>query len=230
MKLQQLRYLAAIVEADFNISAAANKLHLSQPGVSRQLKLLEDELGFELFVRDGRALERLTPAGQRVLERAQRALRETQAIKSMSLDARDAQRGSLSIATTHTQARYVLPPVIGEYSERYPDNRLRILDVHANEAMQTVLRGEAEFGITLSGGGERDVETEPLFDELWRHFARPEAWRPPAAAAGAAPAAVFLGSGLVHRQGTAVDLVPIESGDRSLQAFVGFHLDETETA
>ena len=78
MKLQQLRYLAAIVEADFNISAAANKLHLSQPGVSRQLKLLEDELGFELFVRVGRALERLTPAGQRVLERAQRALRETQ--------------------------------------------------------------------------------------------------------------------------------------------------------
>ena len=58
MKLQQLRYLAAIVEADFNISAAANKLHLSQPGVSRQLKLLEDELGFELFVRDGRALEK----------------------------------------------------------------------------------------------------------------------------------------------------------------------------
>ena len=87
MTLQQLRYLAAIVECNLNISAAAQKLHTSQPGVSRQIRVLESELGFELFVREGRALKRLTQPGQRVVERAQRILRESQAIKGMSLDA-----------------------------------------------------------------------------------------------------------------------------------------------
>ena len=83
MTLQQLRYLAAIVECNLNISAAAQKLHTSQPGVSRQIRVLESELGFELFVREGRALKRLTQQGQRVVERAQRILRESQAIKGM---------------------------------------------------------------------------------------------------------------------------------------------------
>ena len=126
MKLQQLRYLTAIVDAGLNISAAAAKLHTSQPGVSRQIKLLEDELGFELFLREGRSLTRLTQSGQRVYERAQRIQRETQAIKGMSLDVRDEQRGTLSIATTHTQARYVLPPVIAKFREKYPRVRLHL--------------------------------------------------------------------------------------------------------
>ncbi len=126
MKLQQLRYLTAIVEAGLNISAAAEKLHTSQPGVSRQIKLLEDELGFELFLRQGRALTRLTQQGQRVVERAQRIVREAQAIKGMSLDLRDDQRGTLSIATTHTQARYVLPPAIAKFRAKYPKVRLHL--------------------------------------------------------------------------------------------------------
>ena len=126
MKLQQLRYLVAIVDSGLNISAAAEKLHTSQPGVSRQIKLLEDELGFELFLREGRALTRLTQSGTRVVERAQRILREAQAIKGMSLDVRDEQRGTLSIATTHTQARYVLPPVIAKFREKYPKVRLHL--------------------------------------------------------------------------------------------------------
>ena len=126
MKLQQLRYLVAIVDSGLNISAAAEKLHTSQPGVSRQIKLLEDELGFELFLREGRALTRLTQSGVRVVERAQRILREAQAIKGMSLDVRDEQRGTLSIATTHTQARYVLPPVIQKFREKYPKVRLHL--------------------------------------------------------------------------------------------------------
>ena len=126
MKLQQLRYLTAIVEAGLNISAAAEKLHTSQPGVSRQIKLLEDELGFELFLRQGRALTRLTQQGQRVVERAQRIVREAQAIKGMSLDLRDDQRGTLSIATTHTQARYVLPQAIAKFRAKYPKVRLHL--------------------------------------------------------------------------------------------------------
>jgi LysR family cys regulon transcriptional activator len=126
MKLHQLRYLAAIAESGLNISAAAEKLHTSQPGVSRQIKLLEDELGFELFMREGRSLTRVTAAGQRVVARAQRILREIQAIRTMSLEMRDEQRGSLSIATTHTQARYVLPSVIQKFREQYPQVHLNL--------------------------------------------------------------------------------------------------------
>jgi LysR family cys regulon transcriptional activator len=126
MKLHQLRYLAAIAESGLNISAAAEKLHTSQPGVSRQIKLLEDELGFELFMREGRSLTRVTAAGQRVVARAQRILREIQAIRTMSLEMRDEQRGSLSIATTHTQARYVLPSIIQKFREQYPQVHLNL--------------------------------------------------------------------------------------------------------
>jgi LysR family cys regulon transcriptional activator len=126
MKLHQLRYLAAIADSGLNISAAAEKLHTSQPGVSRQIRLLEDELGFELFLREGRSLTRVTQAGQRVIERAQRVLKEIQAIKSLSLEMRDDQQGTLSIATTHTQARYVLPPAIQRFRERYPRVRLHL--------------------------------------------------------------------------------------------------------
>ena len=78
MKLHQLRYLAAVAQTGLNITAAAEKLHTSQPGVSKQIKLLEDELGFQIFVRDGRNLTRVTPAGQQVIDRAVRILREVQ--------------------------------------------------------------------------------------------------------------------------------------------------------
>ena len=109
MKLHQLRYLAAVAQSGLNITAAAQKLHTSQPGVSKQIKLLEDELGFQIFVREGRNLTRITPAGQQVIERALRILQEAQSIRDLSTELRDEGRGSLSIGTTHTQARYVLP-------------------------------------------------------------------------------------------------------------------------
>ena len=112
MKLHQLRYLAAVAQSGLNITAAAQKLHTSQPGVSKQIKLLEDELGFQIFVREGRNLTRITPAGQQVIERALHILQEAQSIRALSTELRDEGRGSLSIGTTHTQARYVLPGVI----------------------------------------------------------------------------------------------------------------------
>jgi LysR family cys regulon transcriptional activator len=126
MKLHQLRYLAAVAQTGLNITAAAEKLHTSQPGVSKQIKLLEDELGFQIFVRDGRNLSRVTPAGQQVIDRAVRILREVQNIKRLSDEFKDESRGALSIATTHTQARYVLPPVVKQFRERYPDVRLHL--------------------------------------------------------------------------------------------------------
>jgi LysR family cys regulon transcriptional activator len=153
MKLAQLRYLVAIVESGFSISAAAVRLHISQPGVSRQLKLLEDELGLELFVRDGRALTRLTTEGQRVFERAQRVLREAQAIKAMSLDARDPERGTLSIATTHTQARYVLPQVIDGFRSRYPKVRLHLQQGTSEQIAEMLNSGQVDIAIAT---GARD--------------------------------------------------------------------------
>jgi LysR family cys regulon transcriptional activator len=126
MKLHQLRYLAAVTQNGLNITAAAQKLHTSQPGVSKQIKLLEDELGFQIFVREGRNLARITPAGQQVIDRALRILQEAQSIRDLSTELRDEGRGSLSIGTTHTQARYVLPQVIREFRERYPQVRLNL--------------------------------------------------------------------------------------------------------
>ncbi|HVO48670.1 MAG TPA: HTH-type transcriptional regulator CysB [Steroidobacteraceae bacterium] len=126
MKLHQLRYLAAVAQSGLNITAAAQKLHTSQPGVSKQIKLLEDELGFQIFVREGRNLTRITPAGQQVIERALRILQEAQSIRDLSTELRDEGRGSLSIGTTHTQARYVLPDVIRQFRGRYPNVRLNL--------------------------------------------------------------------------------------------------------
>jgi LysR family transcriptional regulator, cys regulon transcriptional activator len=126
MKLHQLRYLAAVAQTGLNITAAAEKLHTSQPGVSKQIKLLEDELGFQIFVRDGRNLARVTPAGQQVIDRAIRILREVRNIKHLSEELKDESRGTLSIATTHTQARYVLPEVIKQFRDKYPDVGLHL--------------------------------------------------------------------------------------------------------
>ena len=128
MKLQQLRYLAAVAQTGLNITAAAEKLHTSQPAVSKQLKLLEDELGFNIFVRSGRTLTKITPAGQKVIERALHILREVQNIKSISADLKDEDRGTLSIGTTHTQARYVLPSVIQQFRAKYPN-----VDLHLHQ-------------------------------------------------------------------------------------------------
>ncbi len=123
MKLHQLRYLAAVAQSGLNITAAAQKLHTSQPGVSKQIKLLEDELGFQIFIREGRNLTRITPAGQQVIDRALHILQEAQSIRELSTELRDEGRGSLSIGTTHTQARYVLPDVIQAFLKRYPQVR-----------------------------------------------------------------------------------------------------------
>src|SRR6476469_4976120 len=100
MKLQQLRFLATVAQSELNITAAASKLCTTQPAVSKQLRLLEDELGFKIFVRKGRALINVTPPGERVIEYAVRILRETQNIKGVSVEFKDQAAGSLSIGTS----------------------------------------------------------------------------------------------------------------------------------
>src|SRR3954469_16622998 len=103
MTLQQLRFLVAVAQSGLNITLAGAKLGATQPALSRQLKLLEEELGFDLFVRNGRAFSSVTPAGERVLQHAECLLIEMQRIKEISAESREANNGILSIGTTHTQ-------------------------------------------------------------------------------------------------------------------------------
>ena len=126
MKLQQLRFLAAVAQNDLNLTAAAARVGATQPAVSKQLKLLEDELGFDLFVRKGRSLTRITKAGERVVAHALRMLREVHGIKGISDDVQDGEIGTLSIGTTHTQARYVLPEVISAFRAQHPGVNLHL--------------------------------------------------------------------------------------------------------
>jgi LysR family cys regulon transcriptional activator len=147
MKLHQLRYLAAIAQNGLNITAASEKLHTSQPGVSKQIKLLEDELGFQIFVRDGRNLSRVTPEGQQVIERAIRILREVQNIRHLSAELKDEARGSLSIATTHTQARYVLPDVIKQFRDQYPNVQLHLHQGTSEQIAEMAALDRIDFAI-----------------------------------------------------------------------------------
>jgi LysR family transcriptional regulator, cys regulon transcriptional activator len=158
MKLHQLRYLAAVAQSGLNITAAAQKLHTSQPGVSKQIKLLEDELGFQIFVREGRNLTRITPAGQQVIERALRILQEAQSIKDLSTELRDEGRGALSIGTTHTQARYVLPEVIQQFRAKYPQVRLNLHQGTSEQIAEMVAHDRIDCAIATG--------SEQLFSDL----------------------------------------------------------------
>jgi LysR family cys regulon transcriptional activator len=151
MKLQQLRYLAAVAQNGMNITAAAEKLHTSQPAVSKQLKLLEDELGFNIFVRSGRTLTKITPAGQQVIDRAIRVLREVQNIKGISAELKGENSGVPSIGPTHTQARYVLPPVIQQFRVQYPDVRLQLHQGTSEQIAEMVALDRIDLTIATGG-------------------------------------------------------------------------------
>ena len=112
MKLQQLRYIWEVAHHDLNVSATAQSLYTSQPGISKQIRLLEDELGVEVFARSGKHLTRVTPAGERIIHTAGEILRKVESIKQIAQEFSNEKKGTLSIATTHTQARYALPNVI----------------------------------------------------------------------------------------------------------------------
>ncbi len=158
MKLQQLRYLIAIVRNNLNISAAAESLYTSQPGISKQLRLLEEELGVELFSRNGKHLTEITPVGRQIVARAEMILREVNNIQILAEEYRDDRRGSLSIATTHTQARYALPPVIKVFRERYPAVTLQMHQGSPAQIAELVRSGEVDFAIA--------TESLELFDDL----------------------------------------------------------------
>ncbi|MBI5790779.1 MAG: CysB family HTH-type transcriptional regulator [Rhodocyclales bacterium] len=169
MKLQQLRYLVEVERRGLNVSAAAAALHTSQPGVSKQIAMLEAELGITIFDRAGKRLTGTTAAGRIVLAMAQRILGEAQNMKRVGEDFAADGRGALSIATTHTQARYTLPAVIKDFVRQHPGIRLHIQQGSPRQVADWVLDRSADLGIA--------TEALDLYDELltlpcfqWAHL------------------------------------------------------------
>ena len=147
MKLQQLRYIVEVVNNDLNVSTTAERLYTSQPGISKQIRMLEDELGIQIFSRSGKHLTHVTPAGEEIVRLSREILSKTEAIRSAAGEHTYPDRGSLSIATTHTQARYVLPPVIKGFIERYPDVSLHMNQGSPTQIAEDVCRGKSDFAI-----------------------------------------------------------------------------------
>ena len=158
MKLQQLRYLCEVANQDLNLSRAARKLHTSQPGISKQIQLLEDELGVEIFIRNGKRMVSITPPGRNIVEIAGKILRDANSLKSVGQEFTNKNIGSLTVATTHTQARYALPPTIRQFTTRYPKVKLTIRQGNPTQISQLVTSGEADVAIA--------TEAIELFHEL----------------------------------------------------------------
>lgn len=147
MKLQQLRYIWEVAHHDLNVSATAQSLYTSQPGISKQIRLLEDELGVEIFSRSGKHLTRVTPAGESVLQIAGEILGKVESIKRLCQEHRSPDKGSLSIATTHTQARYALPQVIRSFMTQYPQVSLHMHQGNPVQIAELASDGSVDFAI-----------------------------------------------------------------------------------
>ncbi|MEH6388354.1 MULTISPECIES: HTH-type transcriptional regulator CysB [Pseudomonas] len=147
MKLQQLRYIWEVAHHDLNVSATAQSLYTSQPGISKQIRLLEDELGVEVFSRSGKHLTRVTPAGERIIATAGEILRKCDSIKQIAQEFSNERKGTLTLATTHTQARYALPPVISGFIKRYPDVALHMNQGTPVQICEMTVNGTADFAI-----------------------------------------------------------------------------------
>lgn len=152
MTLTQLRYLVAIADSRLNITQAAERVHATQPGLSKQLKQLEDELGFLLFVRRGRSLESITAAGAQVLAHARRILDEAANIRRYAANERGEHAGRLVLATTHTQARHVLPGAIAHVKRAFPRVSVHLQPLADGEVLDHLARGEADFAVVSTSG------------------------------------------------------------------------------
>lgn len=147
MNFQQLRSVRETVRQGFNLTLVADALHTSQPGVSRQLKELEDELGLELFERAGRRLLGLTPPGRMVLPIIERLLQEAENLKRAGADFAQTERGLLTIAATHTQARYALPTAVRDFRAAHAQVTLHLQQGSPKQVAQSVIEGQADIGI-----------------------------------------------------------------------------------
>lgn len=151
MKLQQLKYVREVARRGLSISAAAQALHASQPGVSNQIQLLEDELGLLIFERHGKRLSAVTEIGEAVIAMAERVLQEVDNLREQAADSRHEKKGTLSIGTTHTQARYALPTAIKAFSRQYPEVHLNMVQGTPPEVAEMAATGSVDLAIATEG-------------------------------------------------------------------------------
>jgi LysR family transcriptional regulator, cys regulon transcriptional activator len=168
MNLQQLRYVAEVAKRGLSVSEAAQALHTSQPGVSKQIRALEEELGVDVFVRQGRRFTSVTDVGREVVAAIDRILGEVANLKSIGAETAHHARGSLAVAVTHTQARYVLPPVVTAFKKRFPEVKLKLLQGNPRQLARMVIEGEADIAIATEA-----LDDYPEFVTLpcytWHH-------------------------------------------------------------
>ncbi len=156
MKLHQLRYAYEVRRQNLSVSRAADALHTSQSGVSKQIQLLEDELDLHIFQRNGKRVTGVTEAGKLILSMAERVLHEIENIKRVGEEFSQQEAGVLTVATTHTQARYRLPAIVSAFMQRYPDIKLHIHQGTPTQVAEQVVNGEADIGIATEVIGSYD--------------------------------------------------------------------------
>lgn len=147
MNFQQLRIIRETLRHNFNLTEAANALRTSQSGVSKHIRDLEDELGLQIFVRRGKRLLGLTEPGEKVARVVERILAEAQNLEEVSWEFEKGAEGTLTVATTHTQARYVLPKVISQFRKSYPGVRLNLRQLNPKDIAEAIVEGEADLGV-----------------------------------------------------------------------------------
>ncbi|MBB3283832.1 CysB family HTH-type transcriptional regulator [Mitsuaria sp. TWR114] len=168
MNLQQLRIVREAVQQNFNLTEVAAALFTSQSGVSKHIKDLEDELGVELFQRRGKRLLGLTEPGKELAVVVDRMLQDVRNIKRLAQQFSSADQGQLTIATTHTQARYALPQVVARFKAAYPRVHLVLHQGSPSEIVSLLQSGEADIGIATEALGKDDAfVTFPFYE--WRH-------------------------------------------------------------
>ena len=158
MKLQQLRYIWEVARHDLNVSATADSLDTSQPGISKQIRLLEDELGLQIFTRSGKHLTEVTPAGKQIIDVADHILAEVQNIQTLAQDYTEKNEGTLTIATTHTQLRYALPETIRAFIREYPEVALHMNQGTPTQIAELAANRRVDFAIA--------TEALELFEDL----------------------------------------------------------------
>ena len=156
MKIHQLKYVHEVAQQGLNISAAAEALHTSQPGVSKQIQLLEEELGLQIFQRNGKRLVGITEPGRQILKLAAQVMFDMQNIKRVGDEFSRVETGTLTIATTHTQARYKLPSAVQQFIQMFPNVKLTIHQGNPSQVAAQVASGEADIGIATESIGLDD--------------------------------------------------------------------------
>ena len=168
MNFQQLRSVREAVRCGFNLTEVVATLHTSQPGVSRQVRELEEELGVELFVRSGKRLLGLTSAGQALLPIVERVLLDADSLRRAGQELQGREEGRLSVAATHSQARYALPHAVRDFRQRWPRVTLHLHQGSPKQVAEMLISGEADIGIATEAlAGYEQLVTLPCY--RWSH-------------------------------------------------------------